>query len=218
MEPGQVSSVTPSAARRRTRAGSSMARTPWPMRVTGRVSRAARTLSAPATSPAWTVRPRPASAAMAKARAKSDGGPVALLAGHAEAGDGRPGGGRSEAGGALGAVGAEVADRHRDEAGFDAGGGRGGFGDGGEVVGPSRRVAVGAEVGREEDLGVDDAVGGGLGQHRLGQAAVVVGGREDGAGGFVGAQELGEVVPGVVAVRRRRRRRGRCVSRRRGCG
>src|SRR4051812_7965997 len=60
---GQHSSTVPRSASSVTRNGSSIARTPCAMRVTGRSS-AARTLCAPVHSPAWTLQPRPARWAM----------------------------------------------------------------------------------------------------------------------------------------------------------
>src|SRR6185437_2928068 len=61
---GQVLSTISRWASSVTSEASSTARTPWSIRVTGSVS-AERTLSGPAHSPAWTVQPRPASAAIA---------------------------------------------------------------------------------------------------------------------------------------------------------
>src|SRR6478609_4902996 len=61
---GQHSSVIPRSTISATSAGSSIARTPWLMRVIGSSS-AARTLSGPAHSPACIVQPSPASAAIA---------------------------------------------------------------------------------------------------------------------------------------------------------
>ena len=55
---GSTSSTIPRSASSSTSAGSSIARTPWPMRVTGSSS-APRTESGPAHSPACTVQPRP---------------------------------------------------------------------------------------------------------------------------------------------------------------
>jgi hypothetical protein len=60
---GQHSSTISRSANSATTAGSSIARTPCEIRVTGSSS-AARTLSAPAHSPAWIVQPSPAAAAI----------------------------------------------------------------------------------------------------------------------------------------------------------
>src|SRR5215212_9840817 len=75
----------PRSASSSTSARSSIARTPWPIRVTGSSS-AARTLWAPAHSPAWTVQPRPASGDPKRLDVVA-GGEVLLVAGHREADD-----------------------------------------------------------------------------------------------------------------------------------
>ena len=61
---GQTSRMMPRSASSADQRGSSIARTPWAMRVIGSVS-APRTDSAPACSPACTVQPSPASRAIA---------------------------------------------------------------------------------------------------------------------------------------------------------
>src|SRR5437763_151691 len=65
LDVGHVSSTVLGRASSATRAGSSIARTPWLMRVTPGSSIAPRTEAGPAHSPAWTVQPRPAAAAIA---------------------------------------------------------------------------------------------------------------------------------------------------------
>ena len=70
---GQTSRTVPRSASSSTSAGSSIERTPWPMRLTGSF-RPSRTLSGPAHSPAWTVQPSPADAAISNASAYAAGG------------------------------------------------------------------------------------------------------------------------------------------------
>src|SRR6185312_9903007 len=61
--PGQTSRAMPRRTSSSNSFGSSLERTPWPMRVTGRSRIAAQTLCGPWTSPAWMVQPRPFSCA-----------------------------------------------------------------------------------------------------------------------------------------------------------
>ena len=85
-ELGHTSSTVASSASSATSAGSSIARTPWEMRVTGSSS-AARTDSAARCSPAWTVQPSPEPAAISYARANWARRLARLVADQVEADD-----------------------------------------------------------------------------------------------------------------------------------
>ena len=100
--------------------GSSIERTPWPMRVTGRSRIAAHTLSGPATSPAWTVQPIALVVRQPVGRREVGRRELGLVAAHAEAHDIGMRLGHDLLRQGQRPVGPEMADADRDDAAHDA--------------------------------------------------------------------------------------------------
>ena len=193
---GQTSRIVPRSASSATRAGSSIARTPCAIRVTGSAS-APRTDSAPACSPAWTLQPSPESAAISYARANGPGGKPA-----SSPASWKPTtyGWRSSASRRASASAdstpwlrtaaarirasipwsrARVVDPRRDPA---------------EVLGVGEPHRVGV-AGRGDQLDVDAALGRARGEVLVGDVAVVLGGADHARREVVGGEEVQEIRP-----------------------
>ena len=154
-------------------------------------SSAARTLSAPAHSPAWIVQPRPAPAAISNELGEVARGEPGLVAGHREADDVGVGALGGVAGDAERLLDPEVAHGRDQDPSLDPGVAPGvvdSAGDAGEVLLVAQPDERGV-VGRRGQLDVDRAASARTAQVLVGDVAVVLAGPDHARGQVVGARK-----------------------------
>ena len=155
-------------------------------------------LCGPTSSPAWQVKAEARFAGDVERRCEVDCGEVALVAGHAEAGQSWARVVDRQSSGADGRFGPQIANGDRDESRLHLGYRVGALLHRGEMLRPRDGVATARDLRGDEELRVQDVVRCGLPQDRLDDPPKVVGCGEHRGGALIDVEKVGEVLPAVV--------------------